>query len=285
MTRRFIHAAFATVLVGTIAACSDSTSPASANDSQVTADVAVAVADGTAEDLYHIYSNEGVFGGAPMASVAADASAAGLSSDPSARWGWRDDCTFNSGTGRFECPETIRNGFTLNRSFALFDAAGTPQSAYDASLTASINFLSALAGTVSRPEFIATVERNRDLTVSGLAGREIRRTWNGTGDAGIHARHEDEDGSREYDLTSSTVIANVVVALPRADNPWPLAGTITRSVHGVRFRSGTTTMSREFDRTAVVTFNGTSIVPLDVGNRQFCLNLATGRLVRDVNCR
>lgn len=280
MTRRFIHVAFAPVLVGIIAACSDSTSPGSANDSQVTADVAVAVADGTAEDLYYIYSNEGVFGGAPMASVAA-----APPDDPSGRWGWRDDCTFNAGTGRFECPEMLRNGFTLNRSFALFDAAGAPQSSYDAALTASINFLSALEGTVSRPEFTATVERNRDLTVSGLAGREIRRTWNGTGDAEVHARHEDENGGREYDLITSTVIANVVVALQRADNPWPLSGTVTRTVHGVRFHEGRSTVSREFDRTAVVTFNGTSIVPLDVGSRQFCLNLATGRLVGGVTCR
>ena len=42
------------------------------------------------------------------------------------------------------------------------------------------------------------------------------------------SHHSDENGDRSYDMTSTTVISDVVHAVPREENPYPLSGTITR---------------------------------------------------------
>ena len=63
---------------------------------------------------------------------------------------------------------------------------------------------------------------------------ETTRTVNGTGSSTVsRSHHSDENGDRSYDMTSTTVISDVVHAVPREENPYPLSGTITREMTAV----------------------------------------------------
>ena len=75
--------------------------------------------------------------------------------------------------------------------------------------------------------------------------------------------------------------ASVVVKLPRSQNPWPLSGTITRQISGTgSVVAGTTTRSFSVTKTVTITFNGTRLVPMMVGNVAFTLDLYTGKAVK-----
>jgi hypothetical protein len=259
-------------LLACATACNLDTSepPQLTAEARTSADVALAAGNGITEDVTLLQLNE-----ASVAGTTASASAAA----PSLDWAAAGACTYDGGSGRFQCPVLTDGGLTLTRSYALFDASGQPQSTYDASTTASANFRAAVSGTVQRPDWTATVTRQRDATVTGLAGAETRRTWNGTAQSTLSgASYGSTAGGvqRSYDLQETGELADVVVALPRRDHPWPLSGTATRHITGTMTRDGAQTVSRTVERTVTVTFNGTSIVPLDVGDRHFWLSLATG---------
>jgi hypothetical protein len=271
MRRYTLPGALAALLVSTAACNSDTTEPRQLTEAALmSADVAVAAGNGITEDVTLLMVNE-----AALPSTTASAAVA-----PSFDWSAAGTCTYDSGSGRFQCPQLTDGGLTLTRSYALFDGANQPQASYDAATTASANFRAAVSGTVQRPDWTATISRERDLTVSGLAGAETRRTWNGTAQSTLTGASYGAAGGaqRAYDLQETGTLTDVVVALPRADHPWPLSGTASRHFTGTMTRDGAQTVSRSVDRTVTVTFNGTSIVPLDVGDRHFWLSLSTGQL-------
>jgi hypothetical protein len=112
-----------------LSACSSSgtgPNPSLALTSDDSAQVAlVSAADATAEDVGMMYSNEA----SASFSIVSDrvpgalfsASAAG-DSTRFAFWGAQMACPLTA--GRFTCPAVTKNGLTLNRSFAFFDANG-----------------------------------------------------------------------------------------------------------------------------------------------------------------
>jgi hypothetical protein len=248
------------------AACGDDpTQPRAESVQQESFDVATVVGDAVAEDVSLIRMHEGAFGVPTF-----DASFTGE---------WRNDCTYSPTTGRFTCPVRTRDGRTISRSYQLLDASGRPQAAYDPVTTASANFVSTISGSVARGGFSATFSRQRNITVTGLAGSETQHTINGTGSSSTtRSRHTADGVTRSYSMTSTDAIVNVVIAFPRTQGSWPLSGTITRQVTF----SGQSTAghARSGTRTATVTFNGTQFVPLVVGDRTFTLDLATGKISR-----
>ncbi len=263
--------ASAAVLALALAACSgDGTGTDDSLTLEESTDAAATVGDAVGEDVGQWLEGEGMLGsGGASPSIGAEGARAG------------EGCPFNAQTGRFVCPTVTRDGLTINRSFALFDAQNQPMQGYDNQLTASANFQWSVQGTVTRDNWTGTVQRARNMTVSGLAGLESQRTWNGTGSNHVEAEFTGQGGTRSYTHDVQTTASNVVVAVPRAlNNPWPLSGTLTADVTSNRPRFGGGTV----DFTAVVTFNGTRIVPLDVGEREFCLDLATRRL-SPLTCR
>ncbi len=158
------------------------------------------------------------------------------------------------------------------RTVTFYDAGGLVMDAYNAETTASINIVIEASGEVTKDGWTATVSRSRDLTVSGLEGAETSRTWNGTGSGTVTgSRHTDEHGDRNYEMSSSGVIDSVVRGLPRETNPWPLSGTITRTV-SVTITTADGVVTRE--RTAVLTFNGTQFVILLVNGEEYEVDLA-----------
>jgi len=160
------------------------------------------------------------------------------------------------------------------RTATFFDAAGDPQEVHDPLTTASIHLVIESTHEFSRDSWTATGTRSRDVWITGLEGEETSRTVNGTGSGSVmRSQHTDEDGTRTHDMLSTSVTENVVHPVPRADDAWPLSGTITRSVtiNVVNGPDGDVTKTR----TAVITFNGTNLVTMIVGDETFEIDMST----------
>lgn len=260
----------ALALAAGLAACADSTAPGiRVTDDQLTADVAGDAADATVFDVAQMTGDEVQAGISPTGPATG-----GYSSLTAA-------CTYSSGAGRFLCPDiTTPEGLTLARSFAYY-ASGSAQSSYSAAATDSINFQTLLTGAVTRGGRSAWLNHTRTMTVSGLAGAETQRTWNGTGVRSDSVHLTDNGVTRRTKLHSVDAIANVVYQLPRSSNPYPLSGSIT---HDVQVSSTADRTSGQYTRTAtrhvVVTFNGTSTASMTIGAKSCTLDLAT----RAVSC-
>lgn len=240
--RRFRGLAIVPALALAVA-CSDTPNEPSELDAQINDDVAAYVADLTGDDLVLMGSYAELSMGAPVASPPFDGS------------------------------------LTVTREVTYYDASDPPQTMafYDPLLTASINFVFSLQGERNRTTRYGSmsleVSRNRDLWLTGLEDEETERTWNGTGNQDVDkVRQSDDRGTWTYDMTASSSIKDVVVGVPRSENPWPLSGTITREIHVEVVNALGDTFIR--DRTVVITFNGTQFVIASVNGEEFEIDLA-----------
>jgi hypothetical protein len=164
------------------------------------------------------------------------------------------------------------DGRSGSRTVQFFDAAGVEQDAYDELTTASIYMTMEMNREIERDGWSASVVRTREMTVTGLEGVETTRTMNGTGfEAITRSRHSDSEGLREREMTGSRTMEDVVHAVPFADNPYPLSGTITRDMTvTVTTQQGTQTHTRH----VVITFNGTQYPEMTVNGEPFEVDLA-----------
>jgi len=243
-----------------IGACSDVSSPDSADEATVNLDVARYVADQTVDDVTLMNTE------ADRATVLVPAAPA----------------VCRRTQQGFECARDTWAGsqsLQITREVTFYDADGNVQDGYDPDSTAAINFYFLLEGERSNDFVSGTVSRERDFTVSGLLGTETERVWDGTGTTETsRTRTTDSNGTRTYDMSSSTTVDSVVIAVPRGDS-WPLAGTITREVHVEVVNGVGDTNTR--DRTVVITFNGTQFVSITINGETTCeLDLET----REVTC-
>ena len=196
-------------------------------------------------------------------------------------WAAASSCTLDSATFLWTCPSTTANGLSLVRVLEFFDSTGAPMLKFNDTTTASVRVQATVSGVRTLANGADTVSRVRDLTASGLLGRNSTRIWNGTGNGTSGAYWADSAASRTAHTTSSTTFTNIVVDLPRSTHPYPASGTIARAV------SGTGTLTRNgatrtftITRTVTITFNGTEFVPMVVGDDTFTLDLATGKVVK-----
>ena len=226
------------------AACSDSGEPLSQADLQLNEDVALYAADMTADDLYLFDAQaggvlvEGLFASPPMPPRFSD--------------------------------------LTVTRDVTFYDENDLEQDGYHWLETAKIHFLFHMEGSHSRTGEMGTldvsVNRDRDMWLAGLLDQETERTWNGTGVSAVsRSVVSDERGDRQYDMSSTSLVEDVVVKLPRNEFPWPQSGTITRTVH-VEVVSAEGTVVR--DKTVVITFDGDQYVTMNVDGEDFELDLA-----------
>ena len=157
------------------------------------------------------------------------------------------------------------------------NAAGATQNGYDATTTASVAIHAVITGKIERENWSAEVERIRDLTVTGLAGSETSRTWNGTGTGkSTRSRHKEGTETRTYDVSCSSTRTYVVVNLPRAENRWPVSGTINR-ICTITITGGPND-GKTVERNVTITFNGTQLVPMTVNGKAFVLDLKTRKI-------
>ena len=262
MNRTFQIGVTATVLA-LAAACTDSTAPtARIGDRDVTNDVAVDANEATALDVEQFGFDE-VFAGVATAFPRPPA------------------CTYSALVERFLCPTVVTpRGITVQRSFAVY-AGGASQTAYDPVKTDSINFQAFRTGTVSAPARTVWINHTRNVTVSGLAGAETERIWNGTGVRSDSGHFASNGVTRRTRFGSVDRISGVAFAVPRSANPFPLRGTIT---HDVTVTSLTSGPSGERTRSSVrhveITFNGTRTARMRIGTVSCTIDLVT----RAVDC-
>jgi len=248
-----------------LGACSQDTTGTQAT-ALLNADVATVVADNTGDDV-DIMREPVFFVAMPIGAGPVLGPGTGDLSPAS--------CTYNSTTQRIECPVVTRSGsLTVTRSYAFWDANDVPQNHYDALLTAKANVLTHIQGERSGEFWSGSIDRTRDMTVTGLLGTETERTWNGTGTSSVtRSRHTESGEERSYDLSCTLTVVNVVVPVPHDDLRFPTSGTITHNCT-ITFDGGPRD-GQTVQRTATVTFNGTATATVTVGDRTFDINLAT----------
>jgi len=226
-----------------LAACSSTEN--TAEDAMLTADVAAVAAEAAAQDVEVMHGPGGLVG-----------------------FGLRADFRL------FGCDGGSRHGLTVVRTCVFRDAGGNEQDGYDEQTTASIAVHTEISGEFSRDSHSASISRTTDLVVTGLEGSETTRTWNGTGSGSASRVRESGDGEvRQYEMTFSGEIDDVVLPVPRTDTGWPLSGTITRTVT-ITFTGGPKD-GQTVTRTVTVEFNGTSTVTVIVNGESFEFDLRT----------
>jgi hypothetical protein len=226
-------------------------------DENLNFDAAVVAADGAIEDLHMMHGPGLSLRGIVFPGLL----------------GNRPDCPKTQDV--FLCDPVEREGITYTRTITYLDASGAPQDAYDEATTASIHYEISVEGDRDRGPWSATIARERDLTVTGLLDGTGLVTWNGTGTADIDkSRHFDDGGDRTYDVVSSSEINDVVIPYPRADDSWPVSGTITRWMTLTRTSDDS---AETTDRVVSIEFNGTQVVPVTVNGETFTIDLTERR--------
>ena len=262
------------------AACSsDSTNPIQITTDDVNQAAVISASDATTEDVAILTASDMTMSGGAVQNVVGGSLMLSRTPGTSLSYAWTfgDGCTYSSTTGRFTCPPITSGGLTLNRDYAFYDASNVAQSAYDPSLTASANFHVSVTGVHVVDAGADTVNRDRNLTVTGLAGAETSRTWNGVGTRDDHGQRIISDVQRNYHTTDNVTISNVVVDLPRSSNPWPISGTITRQISGTAsVTKADVSKTFSVSRTVTITFNGTQYATVTTGGNTYTLDLSTG---------
>jgi hypothetical protein len=240
MQSRLFTGAFAVATL-VLAACGTNEPAGISSETVLNADLATIAADAAAQDMELMRGpGEGPF-------------AMGLQFHP----------------GSFGCTREARSLLALERTCTFKDASGATQPAYDPLTTASVSVHAELSIEIKRGPWSGSVERVRDLTVSGLVGSETEMTWNGTGSSETKRVTVTGEGEeRRYELTSATTINSVVIPVPRTATSWPKSGSISSTVHVLQ-PNGT-----ERERVVSVVFNGTNLVQVTVNGESFQFDLS-----------
>jgi hypothetical protein len=160
---------------------------------------------------------------------------------------------------------------TFSRTVTFFDGADEEQSRYDPESTARMHIVADLTREVTHTFWSAEIEGHREMDVTGLEGPETERTWNGTTSGSVkRSRHPEGGTVRYYDMTNSGVITDVVRGVPRADNPYPKSGTITRTIHAEITVDGEKEVR---DIVATITFDGDNTATITVDGESWEINL------------
>ena len=238
-------------------------------DQQVSKDVAVSEGEAIAADLASLLNSASLVGGSFS-----------IQSAPSQRFDLQssaDSCAYTS--GRWTCAPRIEDGLTVSRSYAFFDGAGQPMKVKNDLTTASINFELAINGVVSRDSsFSGVVHRTRNVTISGLLGKETTRRWDGFGISADTNTHRSSLTTRTYAGKSVDSLRAVVYSQPRPPSSYPLSGSMVRVVKYLVTSTGRGTERRTVDRRVVVTYNGTSAAQVQTGSVICTLHLDTHRV-------
>jgi hypothetical protein len=168
-----------------------------------------------------------------------------------------------------------RASLIRERTVTFFDAGDVEQESYDPVFTDAVHMTMIMEGEVERSGFSATLSRTRDLWVTGLVGAETVRTFNGTGtESHSRTRVLDEQGTRTFSMEAQATISDVVRAVDRETQPWPLSGTITREWDIVIGSTASGDVVRH--RVVTITFDGTQFALMTVDGETFEVDLAAG---------
>jgi hypothetical protein len=269
MKRLVSITALATAL--SITACQDSAAPEANQDAILTEDIALSSGAAITGDVAELVGGQATLMAPPL-----------RAGGPPRAFD-RPDCPYVPESGWHECSGTSPRGMTVSHAYAFFTAAGETQETFDPVTTESIGSRITVDGVLTTERFTATIDHERETTVSGLSGAETRHVFNGTGTRNESSQSLGTVRARASTLVSNDTVSNVVRMLPASANPWPASGSITHNIAITNTVEDGRSISRSAARRVVVTFNGTQFVPLQVGDRVFTLDLATGRVTRPVS--
>ena len=170
-------------------------------------------------------------------------------------------CTYSSSTGRFTCPDVTRDGVTISRSYALFDAADKPQGQRDSN-TVKMNTQVWARGTVQKETGKVTIDRRSDLTATGIQHSSPNRTLNGTEQGTSAMEHQTSRGKMTSAVAFGDTTINLVVPKPDSPRKWPLSGTVIRSHSGTRTMEGHPGVSVSYR--AVFVYDGSAVVKITI---------------------
>lgn len=171
-------------------------------------------------------------------------------------------CTYDSATGWFICPDVLRNGVTISRSYALFDAADEPQDKRDTNVV-KVNTRVWARGTVEKDSGKVTIDRRSDLTATGVQPSSPTRTLNGTEQGTSAMEHSTNRGLVKSNVVFADSTINLVVPKPDQPRKWPLSGTVIRSHSGSRTLEGHSQVSY-FRYRAVFEYDGSAVVKITI---------------------
>ena len=261
---------------GAVACSSDVAGPPALDDTQITADVAVASGDAVASQVAGFTDNITAAGSFTMVapSYNVNASGFGTSGKPSFA-GISPTCSYAA--GRYTCTATTEQGLNVARSFAFYDANGGSLQTFDSTKVESVNFQAQIDGSFHHDiVWTAGVHRTLNNTVSGLISMKPQRKWNGVGSGADTVSHVGLDGIRSLAGTAVDTVTNVVMPGKAAVSQIPLSGTVVVVANYTASLQGATgTASKQVTRRVVVTFDGTVTPQLKVGTLTCVLHLDT----------
>lgn len=180
------------------------------------------------------------------------------------------DCPRSGGV--FLCTVEGRRGISTSLEVTFLDGGGAVQSdGYDEQSTEAIHVVSNMVGSFEGSRGARAIDRMRDMTVSGLEGDETTRVWNGSSEGtSSHTFATGDFAGSPRVRTSTSTTRDVVIPHPRADDSWPISGTITSEM---------TVEGGEHAGTyqAVVTFDGTQFATVVINGEEMLVDLTQRR--------
>ncbi|MFT5433455.1 MAG: hypothetical protein ACI9OJ_004161 [Myxococcota bacterium] len=176
------------------------------------------------------------------------------------------DCPQTAGV--YMCTFEGRLGLSMALEVTFMDVAGGVQiDGYDEEATASINVVSSTTGDFTGMRGSRSIDRVRDMTVSGLEGEESTRVWNGTSEGtSSHTFANGDFAGVPLVRSSSSTIADVTIPHPKDDDSWPLSGTITSELI---VEGG----DRAGEYLSTVTFDGTQFASVVINGEEMSVDL------------
>ena len=184
-------------------------------------------------------------------------------------------CSFSAAAQIYSCTKS-GEGKSVVKSYQFLDASGNPMDKFVRGTTESIHYLVKSDGSESKGGYSSVSHSLRDLKVSGFLGPN--RIWNGFGSSADTTSRHEELSSRKYTGLSVDTLKAVTFVDERAAHPYPLSGVAIRVVDYTVVSTGKELETRTVHKRVVVTFNGTSEVPISLGDYSCVLHLDTHKV-------
>ena len=184
-------------------------------------------------------------------------------------------CSFSAAAQIYSCTKA-GDGKSVVKSYQFLDASGNPMDKFVKGTTESIHYLVKSDGSESKDGYSSVSHSLRDLKVSGFLGPN--RIWNGFGSSADTTARQEELSSRKYTGLSVDTLKAVTFVDERAAHPYPLSGVAIRVVDYTVVSTGKELETRTVHKRVVVTFNGTSEVPISLGDYSCVLHLDTHKV-------